>query len=164
MNAHRRSTFVALGCVGAAMVASLGAASPTASKQRIAIVERIDLSTIAGTFELIPLSPGPLKHDSGSVAGTGAEGRSIIRDGQRVTPITGVDTMTSSRGTFQVSQKVGRVEVADGSGLATGAWSIKNGTGVYATFVGSGRFAGIDSAGTNSGRLLIRQEGYVRKS
>lgn len=59
-------------CVTTMALSSVGSASPAASKQRIAIVERINFAG-SGTFELIPLSSGPLKRDTGSVSGTGSE-------------------------------------------------------------------------------------------
>ena len=160
MNTHRTVTFVGLACTAAAMLASLGAASPTVTKQRIAIVERVGFNGGASTFEIIPLAPGSLKHDSGTIgASTGEEKGSVTRGGQRVTVIVGVDTLTGKYGTFQVSQRIERAELGGGYGVATGTWSFGNGTGAYATVSGGGRFAGLDLP---SGRVLIRQDGYVR--
>jgi hypothetical protein len=161
MNTHRTLTFVALASIAVAMFASLGAASPTVTKQRVAIVERIGFNGGAATFEIIPLAPGPLKHDSGTIGpSTGNENAgSVTRNGQRLTVIRGVDPMTGKQGSFEVSQKIERAELGGGYGVATGTWSFRGGTGAYARFTGGGRFAGLDLP---SGRVLIRQEGYVR--
>jgi hypothetical protein len=161
MNTRRTLMFVVFACIAVAMLASLGAASPTAPRQRVAIVERIGFNGGASTFEIIPLAPGPLKHDSGTIGpATGEQNPGVVtRNGQRLAVIVGADPMTGKHGTFDVSQRIERAELGGGYGVATGTWSFRNGTGAYAGFTGGGRFAGLDLP---SGRVLIRQEGYLR--
>jgi hypothetical protein len=161
MNTRRTLMFVALTCIAVAMLASLGAASPAAPKQRVAIVERIGFNGGAATFEIIPLAQGPLKHDSGTIGPSTGEQNpgSVSRNGQRLTVIVGTDPLTGKQGTFEVSQRLERAELGGGYGVATGTWSFRNGTGAYVGFTGGGRFAALDLP---SGRVLIRQEGYLR--
>lgn len=152
-----------LACACAATLASVVSAGPAVTKQRVAIVERgnPDPDVNGLTFELIPLSPGPLEHDSGAVYATGNQhfGNPVIRNGQQVFPLVGTDRLVGKNGTFMLAQRLESVDLDTAYSIQTGAWSFKNGTGAYAGFAGSGRFAGVFLMKTN--RVVSRLEGFV---
>jgi hypothetical protein len=142
---------------------SLAPAGPRATAQRIAVTGKANLETNKGTFQLIPLTKGPLTKDSGPVRACSIPcslRKSFIRNGQRITPILGGDTYVGKRGTFQLYQRLESVDVAFGYSIQTGSWELRNGTGAYAGFKGSGRFAGV---GFPAFRTYTRQEGFVTK-
>ena len=81
------------------------AASPNADRQRVAIVERTNFSG-NGTFELIPLSSGPLKHDAGRVTGFGTHSAPTLRNGQRTVRAAGTDTLKGKLGKFGLAWQI----------------------------------------------------------
>ena len=157
----RRRLAVAAVAGGAGVIlVSAGSAGPNAAKQRIAIVESASVDS-GGTFELIPITRGPLKHDTGGVTlSATASQTQVLRGGLRVTPVIAVSTMTSKLGTFKLTQKIDGFEVSEGYSSDRGTWSIRAGTGVYAGVTGSGRLGVV---GLSTGQELIRQEGFIHK-
>lgn len=145
--------------VAGSMLASVVSANPNATKQRISILGK--LGTGSGpTFQLIPLTKGPLKRDSGTFLANGQINGPVISNGQRVKTILGYDDLTGYQGTFKMSQSVESVAIGGGYTVDTGTWSLQGLTGAYAGLTGEGRFAAV---GFPSGKLLSRQEGWVTK-
>jgi hypothetical protein len=149
----------ALALVGALalswMLAAAGAA--VQAKQRIAIEERGGES--AGTFVLIPLTPGLLKADSGTWMFTGAtQLPTVIRNGQQVTRYRGGDAFTGKHGSFRLPVMSFVVNAGGGYQVGTQIWSFRNGTGVYAGMRGGGAGAFVAPP---SGRGGDRFEGYL---
>ena len=153
---------MALACAVAAIVASVGSATHQATKQRVAIVLRVGFSG-AGTFELIPLTPGPLKPDSGKVTGTGEHNAVVIRDGQRLTTLAGTDELKGKRGSLALSETIEIAEIGDGYRVTSGSWSfnIYTAKGQYKGFEGGGRVSGIEFVNRHS--LIARYEGYLTR-
>lgn len=156
----RRTTalVVLLAGVSAVVLLSVASAGSQATKQRISFLQVFDPTTESGSWKLVPLSPGPLKADSGGQKGGGKVGAQTLRNGQRVLPIVGSDKMTGKRGTLVISQSlvstgVGRRYTAD-----IGTWKVVSGTGAYEGMTGGGRFAGV---GLPGGKVIINQEGWV---
>jgi hypothetical protein len=69
--------------VAAVALASVAAAGPDVTKQRVAVNATI---LPGGTFVLMPLRAGALKRDSGRIYGNwrSAPGRDVVRNGQSV--------------------------------------------------------------------------------
>ncbi len=159
MPIHRMVAASLAAAVAAGLCTSVVGAAGNATKQRIAIVERVSLAGGKSTFELIPLSPGPLKHDSGTVEPNGDFSGYITREGLRIQVGSGSDELTGKRGSFRLTGALEHVPIAGGYYVDTGRWSMSAGTGVYAGLVGGGRFVAIVLP---SSRVLSRQEGFVR--
>jgi hypothetical protein len=151
---------VALAAMTAAGLLTIGTASsaPVAKKQRISLVGTFSTLTGTGTWRLVPLTPGPLEADSGTLTGSGSTGPTTFRNGQRVVVITGGDTMTGKRGAFAVTQSVESTNVGRRYSADIGTWSLRGGTGAYEGLTGKGRFAAV---GLPNGTLLVNQEGWV---
>lgn len=142
------------------VVATAATSGTDAQRQRIAIEGVFNTLTGRGTFRIVQLSPGELKADSGSFTGTGNISRSVIRNGQTHTPITGADSYTGKLGTLIVSQEITSVSAGNSFSSDRGSWSIDGGTGAYEGYKGGGGFAAV---GTTKNRVFFRQEGYVSK-
>jgi hypothetical protein len=156
----RRTTalVVLLACASALVLLSVASAGSRATKQRISFLQTFNVQTGAGTWKLIPLSPGPLEADSGKQNGDGAAGASVLRNGQRVTPISGSDRMTGKQGTLVISQNLVSTNVGKRYSADIGTWKFVSGTGAYKALSGGGRFAGV---GLPGGIVIINQEGWV---
>ena len=137
------------------------------NKQRIAIEGVFNGTTAKGTFKLVPLTPGPLKADSGTFVGMGRVEPETIRNGQRVTVWTGSDSYTGKNGSFTTTQRLEQVTVggplAGGARyrIQTGTWTFVGGTGAYEGVTGQGAYANIIFPRYgNNGRFS--EEGIVR--
>jgi hypothetical protein len=159
MLSRRLVVVAALACSLAAVLASTGLATRSATKQRIAIVVYASVDQ-GGSFEVIPLSPGPIKHDKGSVTLAANVKAAVVRGGLRVIPVLAVTTTTSKLGGFTLSQKIESVEVGGGYSSDRGTWALKAGTGKYAGVTGSGRVAAVGFPG-GVGQISMRHEGFV---
>ena len=160
MHTSHRTILIALVAGSALVAGTVAGAGTVASKQRIAIEVKSSVLTGNGTFTLIPLSPGPVQRDSGRVIGGGDIKPSVVRrTGQRVTVILGTDELRGKRGTLRLSQRVESVEAGSSYSADTGSWTVAGGVGAYAALSGGGRLAGV---GAPDGRLVYREEGYVR--
>ena len=157
----RRTTalVVLLACASAVSLLSVASAGSRATKQCVSLLANFNVQTGAASWDLVPLSPGPLKRDSGSSSGDGQIGAPTLRNGQRVTPITGSDNMTSKRGTFVISQKIVITEVGNDYHSGIGTWRFMRGTGAYKGITGGGRYADV---GLPGGTVLVNQEGCLR--
>ncbi len=144
-----------------AVLVSVGAAEPTARKQRIAIEEKVQLGATSGTFTIIPLTPGPTKADSGTFTFSATTQPTAIRGGQSVTTYKGVDELKGKRGTLRVPAVTTSTDAGGGYGAGTATWSIGGGTGAYAGLEGGGRGTVV---GTPRGTVFTRYEGYVTPS
>jgi hypothetical protein len=156
----RHAVLVALGA--AVTLTSVAAASPTAAKQRVAINMKVIPES---TFALIPLQPGALKRDSGSIRGssnwmqTGCP--EVVREGQKVwtcSPVTW--TLSGKRGTLTIREQNEWVDPGNdksGCHIAFGTWKVVRGRGQYAGITGGGRSA--HEAHCNE--WYARQEGFV---
>ena len=132
--------------VAAVILTAVAAAGPEVAKQRAVIDMKIYPQK---TFVLTPLQAGALKRDSGTISSTWLDirGRSVMRDGQRVTIYDGaVTTLTGRLGTLTIRDRnewvdFGRDGNGDGEndGIAIGTWKVVRGTGQYAGIVGKGR-------------------------
>ena len=145
-----RSFSIAAAIIGAAMLgvvatvssAATDATSAPVNKQRIAVEGVYSVVTSKGTFKLIPLTPGPLKADSGTFLGSGVVKPEIIRNGQGVTVITGSDSYAGKNGSFTMIERLEEVTVggplAGGARyrILTGTWTFVGGTGAYEDVTG----------------------------
>jgi hypothetical protein len=151
----RLAALVAL--AAAVTLTSLAAAGPTAAKQRVLIDMKIYPQK---TFQLTAYQGGALISDSGTISSnwTSIPGRSVMRDGQRVTIYNGaVTTLTGKRGTLVIRDRNEWVDVGKGDSIGIGTWKVVRGTGQYAGIVGKGRngHAGLGSP------WYARYEGFL---
>ena len=142
------------------MLVSAGAAGSTSKKQRIAIEEKVTTTALAGsgTFTLTPLTPGPLKADSGTFTYTGGSQGQVLRNGQSVTRYSGVDVLKGKHGTLRIPNSTATVDAGGNYRVGTGTWSLSGGSGAYASLRGGGRGA---VGGPPQGTVFTRYEGYV---
>jgi hypothetical protein len=170
-----RSLPLAAATISAAMVAvaatvssaATGSTSAPVSKQRIAVEGVLSTGTCKGTFKLVPLTPGPLEADSGTLTCQGQFKPEIIRNGQGVTVFNGVQVYTGKNGSFTMIVRLESVKV--GGPLAggaryrvlTGTWRLAGGTGAYDGITGQGAHAeiGFPRYGINT---RFSEEGIVR--
>ena len=126
----------------AVTLASVAAAGPGATKQRVAItIEGLP----NGSFVLTPFKAGALKRDSGTGGTTYGSPRVVIRAGQEISIYSGVYTFNGKRGSLTVRERnewrdTGSDGNNDGNidGVAVGTWKVVRGTGEYAGIVGGG--------------------------
>lgn len=105
--------------VTAVALTSVAAGGLSATKQRVAIETKI---LPQGTFVLTPLQAGPVKRDSGTVAGNwrSVRGREVIRNGRKITIYsTGVWTLTGKQGVLTIRERNEWVAVGYDDGVAT---------------------------------------------
>ena len=140
-----------------------GAHEVAVKKQRIAIEGTF--SSAGGAFKLIPLTPGPLKKDSGrfTTTFTGAPSNPpppIVRNGQTVYQGgSATDQMTGKHGTLRVSAAhIEGVSAGGAYAIYTGTSTFGRGTGVYAGLGGGGTFVAVILPGQDR----FRYEGWVR--
>lgn len=156
--------YIVLAVLAAAVtVTSIASACPTAAKQRVAINMKVIPES---TFTLIPLQPGALKRDSGSIRGSSnwmqTDCPEVVREGQRVwtcSPVTW--TLSGKRGTLTIREKNEWVDPGNdksGCHIAFGTWKVVRGTGQYAEIAGGGRSA----HEAHCYEWYARQEGFVR--
>jgi hypothetical protein len=158
---HRQ---IAAAVIGAALVAAVlipgGAAGPAAKWQRVAIEERGGAN--GGTFKLIPLTPGPIKADSGTWMFLGATQKpTVILKGQTVKRFKGTDQFTGKGGTFRIPSVSSVLDAGGGFAVGTQTWSFSSGTGAYAGVSGGGAGAFVVTPSGRGGG--DRFEGYVSK-
>ena len=151
---------VLLACSSAVVLLSVASAGSTATKQCVSFLMNFNPGTETASWQLIPLSPGRLKRDEGSSTGGGTIGAPSLRNGQRVTPISGSDMMTGKRGTLVISQTLVSAQVGNRYTADVGTWKFVSGTGAYKGLTGGGRFAGVGLPSGNT--VLINQEGCLR--
>ena len=159
MKWRRPGVALVIAAVGLAAAASGASGHVAATKQRIAIEGKLVLATNKGSWTLLPLSPGPLKKDSGTLVGVGIFKPAIMRNGQKVTVIIGTDVMTGKSGKIVIKQRVESVQAGRGSLADTGTFTFHGKTGAYKGVTGGGGFAVARPA--NSPILYSRQEGMV---
>jgi hypothetical protein len=155
---HRVAALLAA-AIAATACASVVTAAAGAARQRIAIVERVSLAGGKSTFELIPLTPGRLKPDRGTLEAGGEFTGFITRDGLRIQIGSGTDNLSGAHGSFRLTGQIEHVPIDGGYYVDTGTWSLSAGTGVYAGLGGGGRYAAVVLP---SNRILLRAEGFVR--
>lgn len=122
----------------AALLTTGAAAGSSAKQQRVAIVLG---GGDASTFELTPMSSGPLHADSGTVDACCWTNRDVVRDGQAASIDNPKLTFKGKHGTFTWRGKVTFVDVNNDYTVATATWKITHGTGAYAHLTGHGRQA-----------------------
>lgn len=128
----------------AVTLASVAAAGPDATKQRVVISSKL---VPERTFVFIPAKAGALKRDSGSVTVADDGGRDVVRNGQEVTIFNGTHTLVGKRGTLTIRERNEWAAVSNENapgysfppGVAFGTWKVVRGTGQYARVTGSGR-------------------------
>jgi hypothetical protein len=162
MNTNRLLVAGTLVCACAATLAAAGSAKQTETKQRVAIIERVT-GQGAGTFQVIPLTSGPLKPDSGKASHNGAPLGPIMREGQRLKRASGTDELKGKLGSFRITRAIEIAEVGGGFSTYGGTWSldIYVAKRQYRGFAGGGRLAAVEF---RDGRAIVRQEGFLTKS
>jgi hypothetical protein len=159
MTIRRTAALIAvLACGSAVLLLSVASASSTAVKQRISISGSVNFGTGAVSWQLIPLSPGPLKRDSGSAQGSPSRGAKKLLNGQTVIQVSNSEVNTGRHGTFVLARKLVNTEVGSRYSADVGTWRFSKGTGQYKGFTGGGRLAGVVLP---SGIDLFNHEGYV---
>lgn len=153
---------VTLAVLVAGSGAATGSTDVAVKKQRIAIEGTFSSGLGTGKFKLIPLTPGPLKKDSGTFkvgfSGTPIDPTPQIRNGQSVTFVAGRDDHTGKNGTFSVTQRLEIVSAGGSYAVVTGTWTFERGTGVYEGLAGGGAVAAIVLPGDDR----FRHEGFLR--
>lgn len=154
---------IGVAAIVAVTVTSVAAASPSATKQRVAIVSYgAAANPNAARFLLTPLQAGALRRDSGTGNAVLSNERVVMREGQRVAIYDSVvETFKGKRGTLVIRSRIEWVEAGSGYHVGTGTWKVLRGTGQYARAAGSGRRGDVylDSgpwSGRNEGFLTLR--------
>ncbi|MGH3065641.1 MAG: hypothetical protein ACRDOF_04990 [Gaiellaceae bacterium] len=160
MKWHQTALTVSVSGLLAVAVVSVAVGAPSATKQRIAIEGRFNVTTGKSAWTLIPLSKGELSSDAGRGTGTGNAKPAVIRNGQSVTPLVGGDTLSGKRGTIALKENVRSHPAGLSYSADIGTWSFSGRDGVYAGYTGGGGFAAV---GTPKGIVIFRMEGYVSK-
>jgi hypothetical protein len=144
------------------VVVSTGSGAQNATRQRIAIEQRFDMLESTGTWQVYPLTPGPVTRDSGTFTYSGGPNGNAVRNGATVTLIVGRHTLAGKKGMITLSHRVESMDVRVGSGYSAdvGTWKLAAVTGSYAGFKGGGRLAAV---GLPSGVVIVRQEGWVAR-
>jgi hypothetical protein len=144
----------------AVTLASVAAAGPAATKQRV----QIDMKFSPGkgwAFVLTPLQAGALNGDSGKLGRCDGEtqGGTVVRDGQEVYPFgCRASTITGKRGTLVLRTQGAWAEAGGEYNIGTGTWKVVRGTGQYAGITGGGRIAQV---GTAKRLGLARYQGFL---
>jgi hypothetical protein len=137
----------------AATLAAVAAAGPQAAKQRVEIQVKD-----GAPFVLTPLTPGPIRPDTGTATFCCWTMRSTMRDGQAIDIGNPRWTLTGKLGTIVGRNQIGFVDIPDGLAVFTGTWKVIRGTGVYAGLSGGGRVAGVQFA---NGTAKAQFEGFL---
>lgn len=158
-----RARYIVLAVLAATVtLTSIASAAPTAARQRVAINMKLIPES---TFALIPLQPGALKRDSGSIRGSSnwlqVGCPTVIREGQKVWTCSAVTwTLTGKRGTLTIRERNEWVDPGNpesGCHIAFGTWKVVRGTGQYRGLAGGGRSANE----AHCDEWYARQEGFV---
>jgi len=140
----------------AALLAGGATARSTIKQQRVAIV----LNDASSTFTLTPLTPGPVKQDSGVFTACCWINRDIAGDRLAVSLGNPELTFKGNRGTFSWRGQLTFVDLESDYTVATAHWKILRGTGAYAHLAGHGRQAFVETA--SEGDILANKaEGLV---
>ena len=140
--------------VAAIATAGSGARNHQMRNQRIAIT----FHSLAQSFVLVPLTPGPMRRDSGSYSSCCWTRRFSTRDGESMEIDDPTVTMKGKRGTFTWHERLTFVDIDNGYDVATGPWKITRGTGAYVHLRGHGREAAVDR---HNVEVAARDEGVV---
>ena len=143
----------------AALLATGAAAGSSAKHQRIAIV----LGGNADTFQLTPLTSGPVHADSGTITACCWTNRDVTRDGQSASLANPKLTFKGGHGTFTWRAHLTFVDINNDYTVATATWKITSGTGAYAHLTGHGRQAFVQKT-AESQNLADKAEGVVTMS
>jgi hypothetical protein len=161
MKQRQRAGLVGLCCVVGVAAVTMASASPSASKQPIAIDAKGSIVTGKLTFVLATPAAGELESDVGRGESVGSPKPPILRkNGQTITPVIFVDSAASKKGTFEVRAKVDHASAGNSWGADHGTWTFKGLTGVYAGYSGGGGAAAVI---TPAGKTIYRLEGYVSR-
>ena len=142
----------------AVTLASVAAAGPDASKQRVSIAIKGDTGP-NGTFVLTPLQTGALRRDAGGADVVINGPRVVVLDGQKIEKFTNSWTFTGKRGSVTTRERLDWIDTGDAF-IGVGTWKVVRGTGEYAGITGSGRSAHV---GHNHGNRAwyIRHDGFL---
>lgn len=140
----------------AVALASIAAAGPGATKQRVAIT----WGAPSDGFVLTPLRAGALERDSGSLMAGMYPERFVIRDGQRAAIFDDVVTFKGRRGNLVAWYRTETVDAGNGYHVSTGTWKVVRGTGQYARITGGGR---IGEVWPDTGAWSSRLEGLLTR-
>ena len=161
MKSHRyAATFALCGAIAVAAV-SVAAASPAASKQRIAIDAKGSQLSPGATFVLTTATRGGLEADVGSGENTGQpRGIVVEKTGQSTRKVAFVNSFRGKNGTYKLTGLVESASAGNGYGSDHGVWTFRGLTGAYAGYAGGG---GVALVSLPNGKLIYRLEGYVSK-
>src|SRR5262245_57212477 len=111
-------------------------ASKAGTRQRVMLVQKHRFGDREGQFELVVLSLGPIRSDTGSFTLAAELRPSIVRQGQGLSVYVVIETLTGAQGTFDVRWRVEFAGAGEGNTVGTGTWRILRGTGAYAGVTG----------------------------
>ena len=161
MKSHRYATTLALCGALAVAAVSVAAASPAASKQRIAIDAKGSQLAPEATFVLTTASRGGLEADVGRGENTGEPSAIVVeKTGQSTRKVAFTNSLRGRNGTFKVIGRVKSASAGNGFGADHGTWTFRGLTGAYAGYSGGG---GVAVVSLPTGKLIYRLEGYVSK-
>jgi len=154
---HRR-VLTGVGLVAvAAVTVGLATAGSATRQQRV----EITFHSLAKTFELDPLTSGPIRRDSGTYSSCCWTRRFYTRDGQSIEIDNPTVTMKGKRGTFVWHELLTFVDINNGYDVATGPWTIVRGTRAYSRLHGHGREDAVDK---NNVEVAVQDQGVVELS
>lgn len=136
----------------AVTLATVAAARPVATRQRVAISNSETSSVV------LPLTAGPIKPDTVTSSFCCWTERHMMRNGEAVVVDNPRMTLTGKRGTLVTRNRIAWVDIPGGSAVFTGTWKVIRGTGQYAGLSGGGREAGLKLA---NGNTTSRFQGFL---
>jgi hypothetical protein len=144
-------------------VLPLASAAPT-TKQRMAFDVTLPLDSDSGRFELSPMTPGAIAHDSGATHFTSGPtpifmGRLV--HGQLIDRFQAVEKLVGANGDLTVRITVDFASAGNGYQNGRSTWRIVEGTGAYAGLRGGGRGALVRPPTPPGQYGFARHEGFV---
>lgn len=122
-----------------AFVAASAAIAESRPKQRVAIT--IDPARSGEPFVLVPLTPGRIALDKGSVAWQTESQRMLVRNEERIRRWVGTGTFDGENGTLVIHFRIDWRDAGRSHEAGWGTWRALRGTGSYAGVSGSGTSA-----------------------
>jgi hypothetical protein len=132
------------------------AGGATQRAQRVVIESRG--SVFAYTLESVGAGQ-QLPSDAGKVSWTGSTSHKLTRDGQSLEVETILGSFAGKRGRFDARFRIEWTSAGNGFRVGSATWTVRAGTGAYASLTGEGRSTTVIRPG---GKSTMRAEGLFR--
>lgn len=136
---RKTMTAAAVLAIAAAILATVAAARPASTTQRVSIAQK------GQSFVLTPTSSGAIGRDHGSFDACCWSRRQVLVAGQRLELDNPLLTFTGKSGTLRFRNRIRWVDIPDRWSIFTGTWKVVGGTGAYKGLSGTGQVAGVET-------------------